>query len=435
MLTRRGFLASGASLAAVMAGCSSKGTLGGRKNRQADAPEAPNIVVIQFDDVGFELLSTYGGQTHKTPNIDRFATTAMKFKYCFASPSCSPSRAQLLTGRYGFRTGYTDISGRNGAPEMLDPKKEVTLANLMKDAGYDTAICCKWHLGWGNTPTTGPSEFNPAKYRPSSNIRACGFNEQFCFSGPHLTYGPPYTTQYHPDVYHSWAMKYLESRKGKDKPFFLWYAMGLVHFDFDPTPLNPSGKKNDKANFPYMVQYMDMLVGQVIRKLEQLGLRENTMIIVTSDGGTDKHKTMLNGRELEGGKGTLRDSGSWAPLLISWPGKVKPGSYCDELTDLADILPTCCDVAGAKIPADRPIDGVSLLNPLLGQGGRKKDYVHVQYVKKRFVRDARWKLREDGRLYDCQGTPFDEKLIKPEEDTPDSKAARERLGKIMAQLA
>ncbi len=420
--------------AAMIAGCrSTDSQSAGEVAPVAGAPR-PNILVIQADDVGFELLSTYGGQTHKTPNLDRLAAAGMKFKYCFANPACSPSRAQLLTGRYNFRSGFIDITGRNGAPELLDPAKEVTLANLLKGVGYDTAICCKWHLGWGNTPTTGPSEFDPAKYRPSSNIKACGFKDQYCFSGPHITYGPPYTTQYHPDVYHRWALNYLESRKENAAPFFLWYALGLVHFDYDPTPLNPFGKKNDKANFPYMVQYMDMLVGQIMRKLDELGLADNTMLVFTADGGTDKHKTMLNGRELEGGKGTLLDCGSWSPLLVRWPGTVRPGGYCEELADLTDLLPTCCDVAGARIPTDRAIDGVSLVKPLLGEPGRRKDYVHVQLVKKRFLRDTRWKIREDGRLYDCKETPFEEKLIKPEEDTPESREARERLTQAMRKF-
>jgi arylsulfatase A-like enzyme len=431
MLTRRDFLGGSAGLAAaVAAGCAS----GRRPDFDPGAPR-PNILVIQVDDLGFELLGCYGGQTHKTPHCDRLAAGGMRFKYCFATPACSPSRVQLLTGRYNFRSGFIDITGRNGAPSMLDPRKEITLANLLRDAGYDTAVCCKWHLGWGSTPTTGPAEFDPRNYRPSSNIKACGFKEQYCFSGPHITYGPPYTTQYHPDVYHNWAMKYLESRKGKDRPFFLWYALGLVHFDYDPTPLNPTGKKNDKANFPWMMQYMDMLVGQTVRKLEELGLRDNTLIILTGDGGTDRHKTMWNGRELEGGKGTMKDTGAWSPLIVSWPGRIKPGSYCDELTDLTDILPTCCEVAGARVPTDRVIDGVSLVKPLLGQPGRNKPYVHVQLVKKRFVRDSRWKMREDGRLYDCKDTPFDEKLIEAEKDTPESKEARQRLAAWLAKLA
>ncbi len=434
MLTRRGFLAGGTGLAAaVAAGCAGKDPLGAGGVAVKGAGR-PNIIIIQTDDVGFELLGAYGGQTHPTPNLDKLAASGMRFKYCFASPACSPSRAQLLTGRYNFRSGYIDISGRNGAPEKLDPAKERTLANLLKEAGYDTAICCKWHLGWGSTPTTGPAEFDPAQYRPSSNIKACGFDEQFCFSGPHITYGPSAKGKYHPDVYHDWAMKYLEGRKEKGKPFFLWYAMGLVHFDYDPTPLNPNGKKNDKANFPYMVRYMDMLVGDTMRKLDELGLRENTMVIFTSDGGTDRHKTRLNGRELTGGKGSMLDCGAWGPLLVSWPGKVQPGSYCGELADLTDILPTCCEVAGAKTPTDRVIDGVSLVKPLLGKTGRQKLYSHVQLVEKRFIREHRWKMREDGRLYDCKGAPFEEKLVLLANDSAESRAARQRLTQLLWTL-
>jgi len=174
-------------------------------------------------------------------------------------------------------------------------------------------------------------------------------------------------------------------------------------------------------------------VGELVKKLNELGLRENTLVMFSGDNGTQAVVTeMRDGREIHGGKGTMKDTGSWVPLLASWPGVITPGSVYDGLVDFTDIMPACLELAGATPPAG--IDGVSFAPQLLGRPGKPREWVHSLYVDKYFVRDARWKLRENGELYDVRNSPYDETMVKPESETPDSKAARDRLGAVLRKL-
>jgi len=428
-ITRRGLMKGCAGIGAGMvAGCVGSMRGGG------EGEGRPNVVVMIADDLGFECLGAYGGESYKTPNLDRLARSGMMFRQHFGTPVCSPARAQMLTGRYSFRSGFIDISGRSGAAEGLDPRKEVTLAKLMKEAGYATAVTGKWHLGWGSRPTTGPAEFDRRQYRASSNIAACGFQEQYCFSGSHITYGEPVKGQYHPDLYQEWALRYLEGRRGKRRPFFMYYGLGLVHFDFDPTPLNPEGKKNDRKNFPYMVEYLDGQIGEFVAKLEETRLRANTLILFSSDNGCDGFKSKLNGREVVGGKSGMKDTGTWVPLLASWPGGVRAGSECDDLTDYTDFLPTVCEVGGAKVPGDRVIDGRSFVGQMRGEKVKGREWVYVQLTNKWFIREKKWKLRENGRMYDLSNTPFEEKRVEEKDATAEAREARKRLAGALVGL-
>ncbi len=431
MLTRRRFVKGAVGLGAgLMAGCAS-----GPWTRREDDPR-PNVIVIMADDLGIECLGAYGGETYSTPNLDRLARAGMMFRQHFGTPVCSPARAQMLTGRYAYRSGFIDILDRSGAVTSLDPKKEVTLPGLLKRVGYSTAVAGKWHLGWGNQPTTGPAEFDPKQYRPSSNIAACGFQDQYCFSGPHITYGPPVKGKYHPDLYQDWALRYLEGRQRKTNPFFLYYATGLVHFDFDPTPLHPEGKRNDRKNFPYMLEYLDMQIGELVAKLDETGLRDNTLLLLTSDNGCDEFKSRLNGREIVGAKSSMKDSGTCVPMLASWPRTIKPGSECGELTDHSDFLPTICELTGASVPADRVIDGRSFAPHMRGQKANGREWVFVRLVNKWFIRDKKYKLRETGRLYDLSDTPFQEKRIEPKDETAEAKEVKKKLaGALIGLLA
>jgi len=141
---------------------------------------------------------------------------------------------------------------------------------------------------------------------------------------------------------------------------------------------------------------------------------------------------MRDGREVQGSKGTMKDTGSWVPLLASWPGVIAAGSVYRGLVDFTDLMPTCLELAGARVPPG--LDGVSFAPQLQGQPGRPRAWVHALYVDQYFVRDDRWKLRENGNLYDISNSPYDEKLVAPGQDTADAKAARERLGAVLRKL-
>jgi len=407
------------------------------------AEEKPNIVVILADDLGAESLGCYGGTTYKdlgpakTPNLDAMAKAGMRFTHCFATPVCSPARSELLTGKYNFRTGFIDIAGRSGATSSLDAQAHPTIAARLKAAGYVTAVAGKWHLGPPDSMKEIPKTSDADTEYP--HPRECGFDRQCILGGAHLNiYGEPKPGIYTPDIMQKWVLNFLESRKGKEEPFFLYYPSPIPHDPFLPTPLNPDGprvdKRGDNKNYPYLVEYLDRQVGEVVKKLAELGLSEKTIVLFTADNGTNKKisTVMSDGRIIPGGKGSLLDTGSWVPLLAEWPAKIQAGSLNNNLVDFSDILPTCLDLAGA--PSPEGIDGVSFAPQLLGKPGTAREWVHTLFADKYFVRDSKWKLRESGVLSDVTKAPYEETPILPRDDTPESKAARTRLQGILDKL-
>ncbi len=408
------------------------------------APVRPNILFVLADDLGIECLNCYGGSSYKTPNIDALARSGIQFATCFATPVCSPSRAQLLTGKYNFRTGFIDIAGRSGAVKELDWYRHPTLAMALKDAGYDTAIAGKWHLGWNNFEQKKNDKYDEESndYVFSPHIQACGFDVQRCFRHAYIYYDKPKPGRYGPDIYQAWVLHYLEQRRANPKPFFLYYPMGLVHAPFMPTPLNPkAGEKDGQENFKFMVEYCDNEVGQLMKKLEELGLRENTLVIFAGDNGLDfRLHAKFNGHVVPGQKGQTGDRGSWVPLLTSMPGRIVPGQVLKELVDFTDFYPTILDFVGVPVPQfdgehrENTIDGVSFAHLLRGQQGMSREWVFSQIADKWFVRGEKYKLRENGELYDISGSPMREILISQDLETAESQIARKRLSEILAQI-
>lgn len=399
----------------------------------------PNIIIILADDLGREALGCYGGANFKgagavrTPNLDAMAKNGMLFNRCFSTPVCSPARSELLTGKYNFRTGFPDIAGRSGAVESLDFRAHPTLAALLKEAGYVTAIAGKWHLGPPDDMKVllGPTDKDTDYPHP----RECGFERQCVFSGGHLElYGKPTPDDYTPARIQDWVLRFLESRKGKSEPFFLYYPSPIPHKPLRPTPLNPDGKQLVKQNYPYLIEYLDGQVGEVLKKLAELGLDKNTLVLFSGDNGTHSEMVteMRDGKQIKGGKATMKDTGSWVPLLAEWPGSIKPGSVDDNMVDFTDVMPTCLQLAGVAAP--KGIDGISFAWQLLGQTGAPREWIHSLLRDQYFVRDTHWKLRETGELYDVSSSPYEETLLPPESDTPASKAARIRLQSVLDNL-
>ncbi len=402
-------------------------------------PAKPNFVIILADDLGFETLGCYGGANFKgvgavrTPNLDAMAKKGMLFKQCFATPVCSPARAELLTGKYNFRTGFPDIAGRSGAVESLDAKAHPTLPAQLKAVGYVTAVAGKWHLG----PTgdmRAPLEI--AKEDTSyPHPRECGFDRQCLFPGEHLErYGNPTPADYTPARIQDWVLRFLEERKGLPEPFFLYYASPIPHKPLHPTPLNPDEKRVGKQNYPCLLEYLDSQVEEVLRKLEELGMAGNTLVLFSGDNGTHGEMVteMRDGQKIKGGKARMTDTGSHVPLLAEWPGVVKADSVNDNLVDFTDILPTFLELAG--VPPPQGIDGRSFAAQLLGQPSKPREWIHSLFREQYFVRDGRWKLRESGELYDVSHSPCSEIPVPPEKDTTESKAARERLQAVLDEL-
>ncbi|MFZ9937277.1 MAG: sulfatase-like hydrolase/transferase [Luteolibacter sp.] len=375
------------------------------------AADRPNIVLIMADDIGVECLSCYGGESHKTPHLDALAASGMRFTNAHSQPICTPSRVQIMTGIHNNRN-YVCFG-------VLDPQA-VTFGNLLRDAGYRTGIAGKWQLDGG---FEGPSRFGFDRYclwqltrRPSRYP-----NPGLEIDGREIDFKQG---EYGPDLVSDYICEFIE--ENKERPFFIYYPMMLPHWPFVPTPDHPDydpgmwrDSKGEPGGFmgsqywPAMVAYTDKMGGKVVKKIDELEIRDNTLILWTGDNGTYTGlTTRFRGRDYDGGKGGPKDNGTHVGFIASWPAVIRPGQTSDVLVDFTDVLPTLTEVAGAKTPEG--IDGVSLA-PLFRGQPRQKDHIYCWYsrdgVRKeasQHVRDDRHKLYANGGFYDTIADPAEQ---------------------------
>lgn len=330
----------------------------------------PNILLILVDDLGKEWISAYGADGIQTPAIDQLAKTGMRFTNFYSTPQCTPSRISLFTGQYPFRNGWInhwDVP-RWGGGVHFDAEKNPGLARMMQSAGYRTAAAGKWQV-------------NDFRVQPNA-MQAHGFDD-YCMWTGYETGNPPsaerywnpylhtkagsktYTGKFGEDVFTDFLIDFM--KKNRDAPMFLYYPMCITHTPFTTTPDEPEvTEKYDRHKA--MVRYMDRMVGKLVQALDDLGIRENTIIIFTTDNGTVSAITgKIGGREIRGGKQRLTENGICAPFIVNCPGRVPAGKTTDALGDLTDILPTCAALAGAKLPGTHTLDGVSLADVMLGK--------------------------------------------------------------------
>lgn len=360
---------------------------------RTDGP--PNIILILADDLGVEAINAYGGE-YFTPNIDRLAREGVRFENAHATPLCSPSRTRIMTGLENHRNyqafGY------------LAPGQR-TFGNMLKEAGYTTGIVGKWQLMG-----------NGFDGRVGITPEAAGFDESYLWQLRALDakgsrYWGPTRGQngivrineegFGPDNDGDFALDFIQ--RHKEKPFFLYYSMVLVHSPFVPTP-DSMNAKGQKERFAGMVSYMDRKVGELIAKLKAEGIDKNTVIIFTGDNGTARSITsMRDGHAVTGGKGTPTVSGTHVPMIAWGPGRVPEGKVTPALFDFADMLPTFADIAGASARAGT-VDGVSQWPVIKGTASIARDSIFIHYAPMwvfeptRFAFDAHWKLYGDGRF-------------------------------------
>jgi len=375
----------------------------------AAADSKPNIILILVDDMGINDLFCYGRTEHHTPNLDKLAGQGMRFtaSYC-AQPICSPSRAALMTGKSPARLHLTNyLPGRGDAPsqkvlqpviEGQLPLEEMTIAEVLRDAGYATACIGKWHLGGKGF---GPTEQ--------------GF--EVAFAGRANT--QPSATEGGKGEYEltAEAEKFIEANKAR--PFFLYLPHNTPHIPFKAkSELIGKNKAAWHPEYAGVIESMDDCVGRVMAKVDMLGLMDRTIVIFASDNG-GLHVLEFPGTPathnspFRAGKGYLYEGGIRDPLIVRWPGKVKPGSVCDTPVIYTDLAPTLMEAAGLT-PAKTtgPLDGVSLL-PLLtgGELAPRTLFWHYPNYSNQggrpasALREGNWKLieqLEDGRveLYD-----------------------------------
>ncbi|MBW2316764.1 MAG: arylsulfatase [Deltaproteobacteria bacterium] len=348
------------------------------------ADKAPNIVLMLSDNLGFGEIGVYGGGTLRgapTPRLDRLAAEGLRFTNFNVEVECTPSRSALLTGRMPIRSG-TWRAASAGIPGGLAPW-EVTLAEMLSEAGYDTAMFGKWHLG--DSPGRYPTDqgFDQWWGFPfSTNVAAyttqVGFDTAVA-KVPHLMEGvrgepvrpiEPYTLENRPLIDERIVEKsitYLREHADDERPFFLFVSWSLVHHPYLPHP-DFAGRSGAGAFGDVMVEH-DHRTGQILDALEEAGLADDTLVVYASDNGPDSahYPTVSNSGAYRGYLGSAYEGSIRTPAMVRWPGRFPPGRTTNEIVALVDLYPTLAKLAGAEIPDDRVIDGLDQSPLLLGE--------------------------------------------------------------------
>ena len=389
------------------------GLMGAQQTAAAAAPQTvrqPNIILMMADDLSAKDMGCYGNKENHTPVLERLGREGILFETAWCTPICSPSRAEIMTGQYGFNNGWYHNYVKRG--NFLERH---TFVSLLKNAGYRTAMAGKFQLhgmavdypklfdeslewaGMAPPAFTGPVEGSGAVL-PG---RAARYWYPALFrNGELLQTGP---NDYGPDLFVEFISEFAAA--DSTQPFLVYYPMLLPHttWDFDkqknawlPTPGLTADGEPDPANrtegsLKSNVQYIDVLIGRIIKRLEASGTLDNTILIFTSDNGT----------HLYGKAQVDTEKGPRVPLVVWGPNWVKPVGTSDVLVDFSDILPTLCDLAAVSVPDDYPVDGHSFAPLLQGRPFTEREWIFSYYADARFLRTKRWLLDGNNRFWDC----------------------------------
>ncbi len=435
-MRRRDFLTT---LAATAAATALPPARAGRKR-------PPNLIVLMADDCSAREYGCYGHPTHKTPTLDKLAETGVRFETCWCTPICSPTRAMIMTGRYAFRTHWWHNNMKPaGKEEDADfSRNHRIFAQPLKAAGYATAICGKWQLRGVETDYgfdehcmwrrwdgfDGPVE---QKGHSLPGRAARYWHPAIVRNGKGV---PTRPTDYGPDLFVEFLLDF--ARRNKEQPFLVYFPMCLTHgsWDFEanrrgylPVPeLDADGKPTGRkipGSLKSNVEYVDKLVARIVKGLEAMGLRDDTVLFYTCDNGTAVYgKNKVSG-----------EVGPLVPMIVHGPGTVKPRGARKELVSLVDLFPTLLDLAGVPLPKDYALDGQSFAWILRGEEGKERDYLFSYCADKRMIRSKRWLLDGDGQLWDCGDNRSGEGYRNvTRSQAPEAVAARKRLEAWLADL-
>ncbi|MEL6105026.1 MAG: sulfatase-like hydrolase/transferase [Planctomycetota bacterium] len=419
------------------------------------AGKQPDILLIMADDVGIEGLGCYGGASYNTPNLDALAADGVRFTHAYAQPLCTPTRVQLMTGKYNHRNWrYFGI---------LDPSEQ-TFGHAMKSAGYTTGIFGKWQL-----QSYDPPDLPGAEERRGTGMhpKDAGFDEYALFHALHTEdkgsrYANPtmlegkaaqpgeaktYEGRYGEDVWVAKILDFLDRNEGE--PRFVYYPMALPHWPFEPTPQSPewNPRATPEADLEFaddMIEYMDVVVGRLMDELRARQLERDTIVIFYSDNGTHLKVTskMRDGRAIAGGKAMPTQTGIHVPLIVHCPNRYEP-KVANGIVDASDFWPTLLELAGAKPnAAESERDGVSFVSQLQGTPGPRRDAAFFWYDprpgwdKERFTRhvfalNKTHKYFRDGRLFRFSDTPLEETLVSPSKMSAADRANKQQLAEII----
>ncbi len=352
------------------------------------AAERPNILIIFTDDQGYADLGCYGSSTNKTPRMDQLASQGTRFTDFYSQHVCGPSRSALLTGRYPIRSKGWSM-----------PASEITFAELIREAGYQTACIGKWDVSnrkaiIDRMPNAQGFDYYFGTLGANDGGRV-GFHENNQPAGNTSDMGS--LTRLYTDK----AIDFLKHQRDREKPFVLYVAHTMMHTIIDASPKFRGKSKGDL--YGDVVEEFDYETGRLLDVVDELGLRDNTLVIYTTDNGpwnqpayTDKKKGHPPGSifwgdagPLREGKGSCYEGGSRAPCIVRWPGKVPAGRVCDAVFATIDFLPTFSTLAGYDVPDDRIIDGVDQTDLLTGksdQGART-----TFFYQGNGLRQGKWK--------------------------------------------
>ncbi len=338
-------------------------------------PSRPNIVFILADDLGWTDLGVQGSKYYETPAIDRLAAQGMRLTSFHTCQNCAPTRASLISGQYGPRTGIYMVGSidrfdwQNRPLRPVDnvedlPSDKITIAQVLKQAGYATGMFGKWHLGQDGI------------YHPSQR----GFDEAIVTTGGHFHFKTHPEVDYPPGIYLAdWltekAVDFIE--RYKDEPFFLYLCHFAVHAPIQAKPewithfqAKPGVGGHKNPVYAAMIASVDESVSRVMAQLDRLHLADNTVVIFSSDNGgvygyvRGRSEDITDNAPLRNAKGSLYEGGTRVPVIVRWPGVTRPGSLCDVPAIHVDFYPTLAEIAGAQRPAGYTLDGESLV-PLL----------------------------------------------------------------------
>jgi arylsulfatase len=367
-MNRRNFLSSLTLAAAAVA--AGRGTASAQPAPAPLAGRRPNIVFIMTDDQGLGDMAWTGHPNIRTPNLDALRTQSLWLSEFHASPTCAPTRCSLMTGRHEFFSGVTHTIFERERMSL----KAFTLPQALKSAGYATGIFGKWHLGDEDPYQPGKRGFDEAFIHGGGGIGqtypgSCGDAPNNAYFSPVIRHNGTFerTKGFCTDVFFDRALQWIDQRRKTSEPFFCYLTPNAPHGPY-AAPAKwtkrylEQGLDDDGAGFCGMVENIDWNVGRLLAKIDEWGLAQNTLVIFLGDNGTCQPRLFNGG--MRGAKGTPFQGGTRVGLLARWKGVLPEGATCPALAAHIDLFPTLCALAGATPPADKTLDGRSLL-PLM----------------------------------------------------------------------
>ena len=360
---------------------------GEARGQGSPTPRRPNVVVIITDDQGYGDLGCHGNEKVRTPNIDRLAAGSVRFTQFCVAPVCTPTRAALMTGRYHHRTGAIDTyQGR----ALMQPD-ETTVAEVLKSAGYRTGLFGKWHLGDNYPMRPQEQGFDEVLMHRGGGMVQPGDPPGSRYMDPVLQHNGVQKDYkgYCTDVFTDGAIQFIE--QGGEQPFFAYVAFNAPHTPLQVPeewvkPYRGMGLDDTTARIYAMVENIDANVGRLLKRLDELKLAENTVVLYMHDNGPQQKRFNAG---LRGLKGSVYEGGIRSPLFVRWAGRTRPGEV-DKLAAHIDLFPTLLELCGAKYEPRRPLDGMSLAPLVLGH--------KVEWVDRTLF--IQWHRGDEPRLYD-----------------------------------